>query len=97
MSPVTPEKMKEIPVVKNAANVKKAVALGKDMLKANPEVTKADIALKMFELIHDEHRDIVAQAFVEGAGLTPKGAMTYVYNTKRKFAKVAKQASTSKA
>lgn len=69
---------------KNPANYKKAVSLGKEMIKT-PDVTKADVARKMFELIMDEDREVIAQAFVEGATLTPKGAITYVYNIRRKM------------
>ena len=74
-TPITP---------KNPANYKKAVSLGKEMIKT-PDVTKADVARKMFELIMDEDREVIAQAFVEGATLTPKGAITYVYNIRRKM------------
>ena len=72
----------------NPATVKKAISLGKEMGK-QPEVTKADVARKMFELISGEPREVIVQAFVEGAGLTPKGAQTYFYNCKRKAAKSA--------
>jgi hypothetical protein len=70
----------------NPAAVKKAISLGKEMGK-QAEVTKADVARKMFELISGEPREVIVQAFVEGAGLTPKGAQTYFYNCKRKAAK----------
>lgn len=69
---------------KNPAKVKEAIALGKTLSKT-PDITKADVSMKMFELIQDEERDVIANAFVEGAGLTPKGAMTYVYNCRRKL------------
>ena len=69
---------------KNDVAFKKAVALGKEMMKKG-DVTKADVARKMFELIKDEPREVVVQAFIDGAGLTPKGASTYYYNVKRKF------------
>ena len=92
MSPqVVSEKAKPVVVAKNPANVKKAIALGRDIIKNKPDATKADIALAMYELLIDEPREIIAQAFVDGAGLTPKGAMTYVYNTKRKYLKASKQ------
>jgi hypothetical protein len=92
MSPqVVSEKEKPVVVAKNPANVKKAVSLGRDILKNKPDATKADVALAMFELLIDEPREIIAQAFVDGAGLTPKGAMTYFYNTKRKHVKASKQ------
>jgi hypothetical protein len=67
--------------------VKKAVTLGKEMMKKGEEVTKADVARAMYELIHEESREVIVQAFVEGASLTPKGAQTYFYNCKRKMRK----------
>ena len=42
-------------------------------------------ARRIYELIHDEHRDIILKAFIEGADVTPKGAPTYYYNISRKF------------
>jgi hypothetical protein len=67
----------------NPAAVRKAIALGKDMRRA-PDMSKADVARKMFETIADEPREVIVQAFVDGAGLTPKGAQTYFYNCRRK-------------
>jgi hypothetical protein len=67
----------------NAAAVRKAIAFGKDMRKV-PETSKADVARKMFETIAEEPREVIVQAFVDGAGLTPKGAQTYFYNCRRK-------------
>ena len=67
----------------NPTAVKKAVAMGKEMRKA-PDTSKADVARKMFDTIADEPREVIVQAFVDGAGLTPKGAQTYFYNCRRK-------------
>jgi len=67
----------------NPENYKKAITAGRLMAK-NSDVSKADVARKIFEFIHDEKREVIAQAFIEGANLTPKGAMTYVYNIRRK-------------
>ena len=72
---------------KNAEQVKKAVALGKEMTKKGDEVTKVEVAMAMYELIHEESREVIVQAFVDGANLTPKGAQTYFYNCKRRFRK----------
>jgi hypothetical protein len=83
---VVPKSTEEKPATEDTTNVEKAVALGKEMMKQG-SVTKADVARKMYELIHEEPRDVIVQAFVDGAGLTPKGAMTYFYNCKRKRAK----------
>jgi hypothetical protein len=67
----------------NPAAVRKAVALGKDMRK-QPDTSKADVARKMYETISEEPREVIVQAFVDGAGLTPKGAQTYFYNCRRR-------------
>ena len=65
------------PKPKNAAKVKKAVTLGKDLKAKDKELTKADITRKMWPLVKDEPREIIVEAFLEGAGLTPMGAQTY--------------------
>lgn len=80
------DKTKVIPKPKNPQNVKKAVSLGKK-LSQTPDITKASVAMKMYELIHDEDREVVAMAFMEGANLTERGSMTYYYNCRRKFKK----------
>jgi hypothetical protein len=67
----------------NPTVVKKAIMMAKEMRKV-PETSKADVARKMFDTIADEPREIIVQAFVDGAGLTPKGAQTYFYNCRRK-------------
>ena len=69
----------------NPSAVRKAIALGKDLRK-QPDTSKADVARKMYETISDEPREVIVQAFGDGAGLTPKGALTYFYNCKRKAA-----------
>ena len=70
----------------NPSAVRKPVALGKEMRKV-PDTSKADVARKIFETIADEPREIIVQAFVDGAGLTPKGAQTYFYNCRRRAKK----------
>lgn len=72
----------------NPVAVCKAIALGMDMRKV-PDTSKADVGREMFETIADEPRDVIVQAFVDGAGLTPKGAQTYFYNCKRRAQKSA--------
>jgi hypothetical protein len=69
----TPPAPAQPPKPVNPAAVKKAIALGKEVRK-QPEKTKADAARAMFELISGEPREIVVQAFIDGAGLTQKGA-----------------------
>jgi len=47
------------------------------------------VARAIYDLVKDEERDVIVQVFIEGCGLTPKGAMTYVYNIRRKLAKTS--------
>ena len=82
-----PESTKPEVAAKNAEQVEKAVALGKKMMKNGDEVTKVEVAMAIYELIHEESREVIVQAFIEGASLTPKGAQAYFYNCKRKFRK----------
>ena len=54
--------------------------------------SKADAAMAIFRLIGDCPQETVVQAFIDGASLTPKGALTYWYNCKRKLARERKKA-----
>ena len=58
---------------KNIANYNKAVSLGKELSK-DPEMTKAEVARRMYDLIKDESREVISMAFQEGARITPKGS-----------------------
>ena len=69
--------------VKDAPRLASAISEGKSILKECG--SKASAARHIFELIHEEHRDIILKAFIEGADVTPKGAPTYYYNISRKF------------
>ena len=69
--------------VKDASRLASAISEGKSILKECG--SKASAARHIFELIHDEHREIILKAFIEGADVTPKGAPTYYYNISRKF------------
>jgi NADH:ubiquinone oxidoreductase subunit B-like Fe-S oxidoreductase len=70
----------------NPTNVKKAISTGQEMMKKGG-VTKAEVSRAIYDLVKDEHRDVIVQVFIDGCGLTPKGAMTYVYNIRRKLKK----------
>lgn len=72
----------------NPAAVKKAVAAGKEVRKQSDK-SKADAAREIYAHISGEPREIIVQAFIDGAGLTPKGAQTYFYNCRRKAKKAA--------
>jgi len=69
--------------VKDTQRLASAISEGKSILKECG--SKASAARRIYELIHDEHREIILKAFIEGAEVTPKGAPTYFYNISRKF------------
>ena len=53
--------------------------------------SKVEAAMTMYRLLEDQPQDAVLQAFIDGASLTPKGALTYWYNCKRKIANEHRQ------
>ena len=75
----------------NKPVIKDAIAKGKELLKEGK--TKADVAMVIFNALKDEDKDTVIAAFVQGAGLTEKGSVTYWYNCKRKARKVVAKPS----
>ncbi len=70
--------------------IQQAIADGKALIAEGK--SKADAAMAIFRLIGEGSQETVVQAFVEGATLTPKGALTYWYNCKRKLARERKKA-----
>ncbi len=72
-----PEPIKPI----NPENVRKAVEVGQKAIGEGK--TKADAVRMMFPLVYEEPREVIWQAFIDGAGLTDKGAVTYLYNARR--------------
>ncbi len=70
--------------------IKSAVANGLALIKEGK--SKADAARAIFAVIGKEPKEAIVAAFVAGANLTEKGAMTYWYNCKRKAGKAAKAA-----
>jgi hypothetical protein len=67
------------------SRITKSIQEGKRVIKEGG--TKVEASMTMFRLIHDLNQDDVVKAFVEGASLTPKGALTYWYNCRRKMKK----------
>lgn len=53
--------------------------------------SKADAARAIYAVIKDEPKEVIVAAFVAGATLTDKGALTYFYNSKRRAEKDAKK------
>ena len=63
--------------------LKKALAIGLKTLKESG--SKAAAARAIYELIHMESRDVILQAFIDGATVTVKGSPTYYHTISRKF------------
>ncbi len=72
----------------SAPHIQTAIAAGKAEIDAGK--TKADAARAMYALLSKEEKDVIVAAFVAGATLTDKGALTYWYNCKRKASKASK-------
>lgn len=77
---------KEIDLTKQ--QIREAIAKGKAVIKEGK--SKVDAAMVIFEAMKNEEKDAVIAAFVQGATLTEKGAVTYWYNCRRKAKKVVK-------
>lgn len=78
------------PINLSAPAVQNAIAHGKALIAEGK--SKADAARAIFAVIKDESKDVIVAAFVDGATLTPKGALTYWYNNRRKAGKNAARA-----
>lgn len=74
-----PEQNKNNP---NKSLIKEAVSKGLAIIKEGK--SKADAARAIYGLLKDEEKEVIVAAFVEGATLTEKGALTYWYNCRRK-------------
>ena len=47
--------------------------------------TKVEAASVIFKILEGASQETLVQAFINGANLTPKGALTYWYNLRRKI------------
>jgi len=82
-APVEPKK-----IDLNKQPIKEAIAKGKALIKEGK--SKAEAAMEIFVALKDEEKDVVIAAFIQGATLTEKGAVTYWYNCRCKAKKSAK-------
>lgn len=73
------------------ALVKDAIAQGLELIHSGK--SKADAARAIYGVLSAEPKEVIVAAFVAGATLTEKGALTYWYNCKRKAKKEAGAAS----
>lgn len=89
VAPATPAvavESKKIDMSKQS--IKVAITKGKALIKEGK--SKADAAMVIFEALKAEEKEVVIAAFVQGATLTEKGAVTYWYNCRRKSKKAVK-------
>jgi hypothetical protein len=73
------------------ATIDAAVAEGRAQIEQGK--TKIDAAMAIYRLLHDQPLQTVIDAFIQGAGLTPKGALTYWYNCRRKLLSERREAA----
>ena len=81
-----------------AKTIQDAIKIGKDLIVK--KMTKAETSMVMYRLLHEGgcDQEMIVDAFIKGASLTPMGARTYFYNCKRKYqAEVKMKAEKSKA
>ena len=71
--------------------IKGAIAQGLELIHSGK--SKADAARAIYGVLNNEQKEVIVAAFVAGATLTEKGALTYWYNCKRKAKKEAGAAS----
>ena len=69
----------------NKANIKKAITQGKKLIRSGK--SKADTSREIYNLVKNEDREAILHVFRQGAALTEKGSLTYLYNIKRKLEK----------
>ena len=63
--------------------IAQAVAEGQVLIAEGK--TKVEAAMAIYRHLNESPQEVVLQAFIEGASLTPKGALTYWYNCRRKL------------
>lgn len=63
---------------KDPIKFSQAITQAKQLIKDGK--TKVETAKAVFPLICNEDKEVIHQVFMEGCGLTEKGAITYRYN-----------------
>ena len=72
----------------NKPLIKDAITKGKAIIAEGK--SKVDAAMAIYQALNAEEKGVIIAAFVQGATLTEKGAVTYFYNCRRKFKKLVK-------
>ncbi|XHC00608.1 hypothetical protein ABWH97_06665 [Nitratireductor sp. ac15] len=73
----------------DAKAIEQAIAQGQALIAQGK--TKVDASMAIYRALNTQPQEAVVSAMIEGAGLTPKGALTYWYNCRRKCAKAVKK------
>ena len=63
--------------------IAQAIAEGQALIAEGK--TKVEAAMAIYYHLHESPQEVVINAFIDGASLTPKGALTYWYNCRRKL------------
>lgn len=63
--------------------IKQAIAEGRSLIEQGK--TKVEASMAIYSAMKGYPQETVVSAMIDGAGLTPKGALTYWYNCRRKF------------
>lgn len=66
--------------------IEQAIAGGKAIISEGK--AKIDAAMSIYSALLGADQDTVVSAFIEGASLSPKGAVTYWYNCRRKYSRM---------
>ena len=72
----------------NKPVIKEAITKGKAIITEGR--SKVDAAMSIYDALKAEEKEVIIAAFVQGATLTEKGAVTYFYNCRRKSKKKLK-------
>jgi hypothetical protein len=72
--------------VDNTQLIEEAVAAGRLLIEQGKP--KIEAAMVIYEKLEQLPQETVVQAFINGANLTTKGALTYWYNCRRKLKKI---------
>ena len=65
--------------------IAQAIAEGQALIAEGK--TKVEAAMAIYHHLHESPQEVVLQAFIDGASLTPKGALTYWYKCRRKLSR----------
>lgn len=84
---------KSAPVPLNQEQYSNAVTKGLEVIAAGG--SKADAARAIYEMLLDESREVIVQAFIAGATVTEKGSPTYFYNVRRQYERKQREEAKS--